>query len=162
MLHHRAQYGEIPEFKPSAETELLCLDLNKDANGRVFAHLLRQVDVAKQQNGHIIREQMKASENRDQILVAVANHVEEFRKHEANDVAEFKSIRETVKLTSEQVTSWARWLDFFFSRNGVLAVILGAVAIPLAISLLTASYKSKLDAAASSSPASTNSTPRTP
>ena len=43
---------DLPKFEVTPQTELLCADLSKDANGRVFAHLLRQTDVAAQQNAH--------------------------------------------------------------------------------------------------------------
>jgi len=47
--------NDIPDFKPSAETELLCADLPDDAAGRVMGHLVRQGDVRAQQNSYILR-----------------------------------------------------------------------------------------------------------
>jgi hypothetical protein len=110
----------IPVFNPSPETELLCQDVQRDANGRVFAHLLRQVDVAKQQNAHIIREQMQSAEAREKILQGITDHTVQFKRHEEQDAIAFAAIRAAQNDMND-------WRKTWFGKKGVLALVATAM-----------------------------------
>lgn len=109
-----------PEFHPSPETELLCQDVHRDANGRVFAHLLRQVDVAHQQNAFIIREQMAAADGRDKILGVVNAHAANLAAHAASDDMRFAALQVAQREFSE-------WRKTWFGRKGIGAIVLSAL-----------------------------------
>jgi len=110
----------MPDFRPSAETELLCQDVRGDASGRVFAHLLRQVDVARQQNAHIIREQMSSAGSRDEILSVVREQVVALKRHEEHDAVQFAAI----KAAQAEMLNWRKT---WFGRRGVGALVLTAL-----------------------------------
>ncbi len=109
-----------PEFHPSAETELLCADVANDQNGRVFVHLLRQVDVAKQQNSHIIREQIEGSMGREKILSAFRDQTVEFRQHEQRDDLRFAALT----VAQREMNDWRKT---WFGRKGIGAIVLSAL-----------------------------------
>jgi len=133
----------LPKFEVTPQTELLCADLPNDSNGRVFAHLLRQTDVAAQQNAHIIREQLKGQEARDELLKRIEEHTQIFKKHVENDSEEFAKIKSELKPVCEKVESWGKTLNFIFSRNGILAGVIAAFFVPLAVNLITEKVKSQ-------------------
>lgn len=136
---------DLPKFEVSGQTEILCADLAKDSNGRVFAHLLRQTDIAAQQNSHIIREQIHGKESRDELLKRVEEQTQIFKRHAEKDAEDFSMIESKIKPVAERVENWGKILDFLFSRNGILAGALAAFLIPLAVNIITENFRVKFN-----------------
>ena len=124
-----------------------------------------QQDCIDQKLDHVMQAQVESASAREKILGILEAHTKDvFPKHESKDLTEFSAIRaelaacrSSLSPTVERVDHWARWLDFFFSRSGVLVGVLTVVVVPLLVNLVTAAFKSKLDATHATHPATTNS-----
>lgn len=112
--------NSIPEFHPSPETELLCRGVMRDTHGQVLAHILRSVDVARQQNSFIIGEQMTATSERKQIITSVEVFSKQLQAHEEQDAIHFGALR----VAQKELNDWRR---MWFGRKGVGALVLSAL-----------------------------------
>jgi hypothetical protein len=107
---------DIPKFEPSAETDLLCSDLPKDATGRVMEHLLKQSDIARQQNTHIIG-----------MVESVADlynkHDADDRAYQRADLAWKKEMTPKIEASHDIVLK----LRSLFGRKGIITTLILAI-----------------------------------
>ena len=123
---------EMPELCPSPETEVLIENTKASA---VQAHLLRQVDVGRQEIRFVATCQARGAKRAEEFLDA-------FKGHIVVDAVEFNKINAKLDHTAAVVSLWQNRVT---SWKVIAVAIFASILIPLAVGLAIEVIKDKLN-----------------